>query len=263
MRQVLREIFIVLTIFCLLPLVGTEKYGGDPNRIILAGQSAGGHLASVVLLQKALQILKTGRCNGFQPKQLAGFCSISAPSDVQAMATNFQKHGLDQFFVQSLFGVRGNRTVRMDDYDPQRLVEELQRIVGKQDRDIDMDPKQLQSTKLNQILPPMSIFHGTGDQTVPFEVSERFATSLYQIGITTEYIEYEGWSHTDPILEAIMDSDHRFHADLYDRLYKWTNPKSTVGNKSVLAAQLDDSIPECARLCPAPMIRAARFVNPF
>ena len=149
---------------CYLFLFPIGKYGGDPNRIILAGQSAGGHLASVVLLQKALRILKTGKCSGFQPKQLAGFCSISAPSDVQAMATNFQKHGLDQFFVQSLFGVRGNRTVRMDDYDPQRLVEELQRIVGK--RDIDFDSSESQPTKLNQILPPMSIFHGTGDQTV-------------------------------------------------------------------------------------------------
>ena len=145
----------------------TENYGGDPNRIILAGQSAGGHLASIVHLQKAIQILKTGRCSGFQPKELAGFCSISAPSDVQAMATNFQKHGLDQFFVQSLFGVRGNRTVRMDDYDPQRLVEELERMVGKQDMDLfDMDSTETPPTKLNQILPPMSIFHGTGDQTV-------------------------------------------------------------------------------------------------
>jgi acetyl esterase/lipase len=147
----------------------TENYGGDPTRIMLAGQSAGGHLASVVLLQKALQFLKTGRCSGFQPKQLAGFCSISAPSDVQAMATNFQKHGLDQFFVQSLFGVRGNRTVRMDDYDPQRIVEEIERIVGQEVWDFDhslKDAKEPKSTTLNKILPPMSIFHGTGDQTV-------------------------------------------------------------------------------------------------
>ena len=148
----------------------TEHYGGDPNRVILAGQSAGGHLASVVLLQKALQILKTGNCQGFRPKQLAGFCSISSPSDVQAMATNFQKHGLDQMFVQSLFGVRGNRTVRMDDYDPQRLVEQLERIVGDEDNNMDSEnatgsPRST-TTTLNQILPPMSIFHGTSDQTV-------------------------------------------------------------------------------------------------
>lgn len=86
------------------------------------------------------------------------------------MATNFQKHGLDQMFVQSLFGVRGNRTVRMDDYDPQRLVEELERVVGKEDRDFDTAfssyTEEPHSTTLNQILPPMSIFHGSADQTV-------------------------------------------------------------------------------------------------
>lgn len=167
-----------------------ENYGGDPNRIILAGQSAGGHLASVVLLQKSLDILRTGRCSGFQPKQLAGFCSISAPSDVQAMATNFQKHGLDQFFVQSLFGVRGNRTVRMDDYDPQRLVEELERIVGKEHGDFDVDSTEPLTTQLNQILPPMSIFHGTGDQTVSLDSRHLTRFPCYQRATHSRMLNY-------------------------------------------------------------------------
>lgn len=246
-----------------------ESYGGDPNRVMLAGQSAGGHLCSVVLLQKALQILQSGnKCSGFQPTDLAGFCNISAPNDVQAMATNFQKHGLDQFFIQSLFGVRDNRSVRMDDYDPQRIVEQLERLVAERENPEDMglfsfSNEAPRSTTLNQMLPPMSIFHGTADKTVPFEVSERFASSLQQIGITSEYIQYDGWSHTDPILEGIMDSDHRFHADLYDRLYKWTANKSNSKNRGLMVRHLDESIPECRKLCPSPLIRAARFVNPF
>jgi acetyl esterase/lipase len=178
------------------------------------------------------------------------------------MATNFQKHGLDTNFVQSLFGCHTERQTNMDDYDPQRLVEQLEREL------------ETNTTDLRTILPPMSIFHGTADQTVPYEVSEKYAASLQTIGVTTEYIAYEGWSHTDPILEAIMMADHRFHADLYDRLYQWTSSQSTAAtttamqqqasaSKRVIPLQLDDSIPECQPLCPTCLVQAARFCNPF
>jgi len=258
-----------------------EAYGGDPQHTMIAGQSAGGHLVAVVLLQKALQLLKqqqerqqqgiTTPIEGFHPRQLRGFCAISTPSDVQAMTTNFQKHGLDQTFVQSLFGVRRNTTVRMDDYDPQRIVEQLQVMLqdaqekiqtndNNKDDKSDNKSQPLQTTNakiMPSILPPISIFHGTADKTVPYEVSERFAASLSELGVVSEYIAYEGWSHTDPILEAVMMADHRFHADLYARLYKW------MGMPSSIPKELDDSIPECQPLCSDTLVQAARFCNPF
>jgi prenylcysteine alpha-carboxyl methylesterase len=180
-----------------------HEHGGNPHHVLLAGQLAGGHLASVVLLQKALQMARQGRVDGFQPQQLVGFCSISAPLNVQVMTTTFQKHGLSRSFVQALFGVTGpTATISMDDYDPQRLVEQLQSTV-------DNTP-----VSLNQILPRMSIFHGTADRTVPCSVSEQFGASLREAGLeAVEYVAYQDWSHTDPILEAIMT------ADLYQRLY--------------------------------------------
>lgn len=166
----------------------------------------------------------------------------------------------------------------MDDFDPQRLAEQLIRQVeemGLASGNVDTitTNHQNQNHNLESILPPMSIFHGTADETVPFEVSEKFAASLHQAGVATEYIAYEGWSHTDPILEAIMMADHRFHADLYDRLYQWTNQQcNNSTNKTsskqqqrrvIIPLQLDDSIPECQPLCPTFLVQAARFCNPF
>eukprot|EP00797_Seminavis_robusta_P032012 Sro705_g190260.1 Isoprenylcysteine alpha-carbonyl methylesterase ICME (300) ;mRNA; r:4054-4953 len=255
-------------------LDNVHLYGGDPTKVMLAGQSAGGHLASVVLLQKALKLVKGEPITGFKPTDLLGFCSISAPSDVQAMATNFQKHGLDQSFVQSLFGVKANSAVSMDDNDPQRLVEELQRIMENNkyngyssNEDAHNTPAATTILSMDQVLPPMSIFHGTADQTVPFEVSERFASSLQDAGAQAEYIQYDGWSHTDPILEAIMEADHRFHCDLYDRLYQSIQKKRNNSSREQLSSsmppKLDDTLPECAQLCPSPLVKAARFCNPF
>ena len=244
-----------------------QDYGGDPTQVILVGQSAGGHLISCVILRKALALVRQTPLEGFHPDQLKGFCTISAPSDVQAMTTNFQKHGLDQPFVQSLFGVTDSQ-VCMDEYDPQRLVEQLQEVLQEKvdehqylRSDNENNNTFTRSDIIRPILPyKMSVFHGTADQTVPYEVSERFAHSLRQCGMESDYIAYEGWSHTDPILEAIMMADHRFHADLFQRVVEWTKTNSDDND---LPPVLDDSIPECQPLCPAVLMRAARFCNPF
>jgi acetyl esterase/lipase len=244
-----------------------HEYGGNPQHVLLAGQSAGGHLASVVLLQKALQIARHGHVDGFQPQQLLGVCSISAPLSVQAMATTFQNHGLTRDFVHSLFGAEGtDATIAMEANDPQHLLEQLQQYLL-----VPQDPSRqftLHNTtlSLNQLLPRMCIFHGTADRTVPCQVSEQFATSLRQGGlIGVEYIAYQDWSHTDPILEAIIMADHQFHTDLYQRLYQWIQNSSNYcpPSTTMMPDKLDETMPECQPLCPAPLVKAARFCNPF
>eukprot|EP00979_Chaetoceros_neogracilis_P014271 scaffold4503_cov334-Chaetoceros_neogracile.AAC.1 len=72
---------------------------------------------------------------------------------------------------------------------------------------------------LSNELPPIHIYHGTDDKTVPYEVSETFHQELsnHMTGeIYVSFVTYSGWSHTDPILEGPMDADHRLHRDLFN-----------------------------------------------
>lgn len=62
---------------------------------------------------------------------------------------------------------------------------------------------------------------------------------------------YPRWSHTDPILEAVMDNDDQFHKDLTSLLEEWTN---LVPQRSPIRG---------GRMCPHCMIVWARYFNAF
>ena len=68
-----------------------------------------------------------------------------------------------------------------------------------------------------------------------------------------KFVLYRGWSHTDPILEALMEGDHRFHRDLLQLLGQWTH--HTV--------EFDSTLPVCQPMNPSFLIQAARFCNAF
>lgn len=58
-----------------------ERYGGDPERVWLVGQSAGGQLAMLALLNQAAQAATGGAVWGgapmWHPQGLAGFVGVS------------------------------------------------------------------------------------------------------------------------------------------------------------------------------------------
>jgi prenylcysteine alpha-carboxyl methylesterase len=231
-------------------------YGGDPDNIVVVGQSAGGHLVTTALFRLAVQqSLQAGQHTEVSiPEEkdqdeesvaaplcatdFRGLISLSSPYCLTAMQQTFAKHGLDTALVDRIFGNE------RDAYNPHMIVQEC--IAN--------------DTALAEYLPPMRIYHGSLDKTVPPDGSVDFVRELERAAVPVQFHMYEGWSHTDPILEGPMDADHRFHRDVYAAVQEWTDHMAA-----------DDWPEECPldsqgvqrRLCPHTMIRLARFFNPF
>jgi prenylcysteine alpha-carboxyl methylesterase len=236
-------------------------YGGDPEKIVIVGQSAGGHVACTALLRRALLLQRSRSIvalEGFEcpsddeenddqndyeeemtnwrPTDLRGFISLSAPYNLALMQQSFSRHGLDPHLVDRIFG--GDK----DSFEPYRIVLNCQS----------------DGIMLNDYLPPIQIYHGSIDKTVPHEGSSDFHRELQKV-LTEEhpvtFTLYDGWSHTDPILEGPMDADHRFHRDLFQAVKVWTNASNLVWPEN------DPLIRR--RLCPHFLVQLGRFWNPF
>jgi hypothetical protein len=103
-------------------LRNAEKYGGDRERVVVVGQSAGAHLGGLVVVKKVLdklkrQCLMNGRSsmNGssnlhvplktrYEATQLCGFISTSSPHNLVTMRQVFHRHGLSSSVQKSIFG---------------------------------------------------------------------------------------------------------------------------------------------------------------
>lgn len=192
------------------------------NNVVAVGQSAGGHLLMVHVLKRALSN---------EPLDISGLVCLSAPLQLDIMQDTFSRHGMDDHFVNRIFDDQ------MNDYDPFVLLDQLQN--GEQ-----------QSSEL----PPIQVYHGDADRTVPCKGSQRFYERLQSIHDgDTGYHVYDNWSHTDPILEGPADGDHRFHMDLVQLLHQWTGSH----------VEIQDDHRVLKRLCPHWMIQVARFCMPF
>mmetsp|Transcript_45645 Transcript_45645/g.89202 ORF Transcript_45645/g.89202 Transcript_45645/m.89202 type:complete len:154 (+) Transcript_45645:286-747(+) len=112
------------------------------------------------------------------------------------------------------------------------------------------------SLALGIFLPPTCVIHGKEDQTVPYREAVEFTASLRGAGVAAVSSKlYDGWSHTDPILEGPMDGDQRLHRDIYELVKLWTNC-------STLPAFDDDTL-HCRPICPHFLIKGGRVLNPF
>jgi len=242
------------------------QYGGDPTNIVVVGQSAGGHVACMAIfrnIQKKVsrknaiaaarelteiererelnRLLEDEALNeGWSASELKGFAAISSPLSLGSpvLTQSFRRQGFNDNMVHKMFGFE------KDMYDPSLALQNFQSVEEKK--------------KFLKELPPIAIYQGTDDKTVPFEVAETFYEELRQVTLdenSVSFVPYIGWSHTDPILEGPMDADHRLHKDLFDNVNKWTNsPNLTWPN---------DHPSVNGRLCPHFMVKLGRIMNPF
>ena len=206
-----------------------QKYGGDPNQVVLVGQSAGGHLVLSSLLRQAVRHLASGYRDmktGFHPDQIKGVVTVGAPCSIASMQKNYARFGVPFSTVKSsLFDHQ------MESYDPMQVIQ--QPGVAAQ-------------------LPPIHICHGTNDVVMPYQKSEELCKALQEAGCSSStFTAYEGFAHSDAMLERIMTGDNRFHLDVYSCLQQWTKPASYL------------RVGEAPKLCPHWMVSVARFFKPF
>ena len=109
-----------------------EKYGGDKDRVVLVGQSAGAHIGGVIVAKKVLDWIADQKkkkrqqsqsqqdgeeeeeaeeeeeCrhlkSTYSPQQLCGFISTSSPHNLVTMRSVFHRHGLSAAVQKSIFG---------------------------------------------------------------------------------------------------------------------------------------------------------------
>mmetsp|Transcript_1776 Transcript_1776/g.2075 ORF Transcript_1776/g.2075 Transcript_1776/m.2075 type:complete len:488 (-) Transcript_1776:120-1583(-) len=271
------------------------NYGGDPNNIVLVGQSAGGHVSMMAVLTKIQRIMMAKKDTTISNKSDSDETNNDNDND------NDDDNGIDKSDGEEDREKADVGTMAKADEEDKKsttawiptdlkgfvaissplnlqamLPESFSRLgfdTGFVDRMFgferdEYDPyfkvQQLLSTEQHDIffdeLPPnIQIIHGTIDQTVPHEVSESFYQQLLNHSTDDRYlsfVSYKGWSHTDPILEGPFDADHRFHKQLFDNVQNWTTT-----DPSGLIWPNDPLIND--RLCPHFMVQAARYFNPF
>ena len=272
-------------------LANIAEYGGDPTKVVLAGQSAGAHLGACLLLQKAqLEAPPTHstpiknhnsvndhkntdpNTTSWHATDIKGFIATSGPYNLVAMKDILHNHGLDKSIVSAMFCHDVAR------YSPSLTIQKLCQD-NKNDNDIVLQ------TRVQQQFPPTCVIHGEVDKTVPYSISVEFYEALKQLHKTSssnhnnqqsssnfnlEFKLYPSWSHTDPILEAPFAGNHLFHRDVYDLVQLWTSDDDddgTYGEGDVdgdyLLLPFDESHTACAKICPVWLVQIARFCNPF
>lgn len=162
---------------------------------------------------------------------------------------------------------------KMDEYDPYLKLQQLVsfELLSQRAAEItNITAAAAKNVSLDEYLPEnVQIIHGTIDRTIPLDVSKTFyeellthhrsccSSLLLSLHCSISFISYDGWSHTDPILESPFDADSRFHKQLFDDVREWSkNPQVQ------LTWSTDDPLIN-NRLCPHFMIQAGRYFNPF
>ncbi|KAL3908414.1 MAG: hypothetical protein SGARI_003075 [Bacillariaceae sp.] len=236
-----------------------QKHGGDPNKVVICGQSAGAHIGANLLLQKAQKKQVDDNSSNkseetstmptaWHATDTKGFIAVSGPYDLVSMEPILHEKGLDKSIVGILFDNN------LEKYSPTRTIQLLNPTTKQQ---------------VQQHFPPTCTIHGQVDKTVPFQISLELFRAMKELNLQqpVEFKLYPSWSHTDPILEAPFAGNHLFHRDVYDLVQLWTKDdnkaEGEVKDTESLLLPFDENHSACATICPLPLVKIARICNPF
>lgn len=197
-----------------------EAYGGDTSNMMLLAQSAGAHLASLLLLERSfLEATEREKSDGGESEKseaggeseeersgsgassgassgeldrgwsvsnLKGFLSVSGPYDLVALEPHLASRGIYPRILYAL-AVDGD----LAGCSPTRVLKTKDWRAAK--------------AMAAALLPPMYLFHGELDKSVPSWSTLDFAEGLRDVGFERLTVDVRpGMTHTYPVIEGPM-----------------------------------------------------------
>jgi acetyl esterase/lipase len=234
-----------------------ESFGGDPNCIFLAGQSAGAHLGSLAVLQNC-EALLAGKRTSWTAHKLRGFIGISGPYDLPHIQEHLDRRGLPSMVFRRMMKSRSEDDLSR--YSPARLAQQPWLIKHMRGGDTHHSTRTTghghpthHHTRMDRLLPPFLLIHGKADKTVHFKETDFFARCLHAAGVPVSVRYYKNYSHTDPIIEGpLTGHDHLCHdilAFIRTQCEKHTQQQQMIshGNRSVSLLSLNADMPADSR----------------
>jgi len=173
-------------------LENIEQYGGDPSRVVLSGQSSGGHLTGLTVMDH--RFLEP---YGHTKDEVAGLIAISTGFDTYAQVV-YEKEkagpGNTTELLTTIFGVIGEENFHV-------------------------------ASPINHIqpdLPPILLIHGELDETVPISQSINFHEALQEKGAQSELKIYRNKGHSEILFDALDAERAPLIADLTEFVHRVT-----------------------------------------
>ncbi|KAI6686236.1 hypothetical protein NL676_032149 [Syzygium grande] len=198
------------------------EYGGDPNRVYLMGQSAGAHIAACALLEQAIKECGEGESTSWSVSQIKAYFGLSGGYNLLELVDYFHSRGLYRSIFLGI--MEGEQSLRR--FSPDLVA---------QDPNIRIAVSRL---------PPVRLFHGTADYSIPSDASKNFAETLHGAGVKAESILYKGKTHTDLFLQDPMRGGKD---DMLEDLVGYVHAGDTEAlAKDAVAPPRRRMVPECS-----------------
>ena len=187
-RQMSREVAAAVA----WTLDHVDEYGGDPNRIVLSGHSAGGHLSGLVAFDESWLAEQ-----GHSPGELCGWVGLSGVHDIDAQMAFERETGGTAPVMTAVMGGEDNFPAAS----PISYVG-ADRAAPRSDARAPAD------------VPRAWLIHGDRDSTVPVGISRSMADRLRAADIPVDLLIYPESGHSDFLFEALSDDKARVLEDL-------------------------------------------------
>jgi len=173
-------------------LENIEQYGGDPERVVVAGHSSGGHLVGLAVMDRRFL-----QAYGHDKGEVRGLVFASSGYDLRAQYACEKTRG----------GTRGTR-----------LMKTMVGVAGG----VENFPRASPINYVQRDLPPILILHGDEDRTVPVEIALDFHAALQEAGAQSELKIYPGRGHSEILFSALTEKRAQIVADISDFVHSRT-----------------------------------------